>query len=322
MASEWYYIKNGQTKGPVTSRKLIELARSGELGRNDLVWRKGLEFWIAAKKIKKRLNYSRKRVVVSPPLSIQEYETIGFDSSKDGSPITETSLDLDSITQRKAPPSILFVTQAVQAMPPLPVKYDQLNTIKMPSLPSPEHSQNKFHLARSKPSNKTLYSNNRNLQSTTSLSYFNYCWLNYSRTHTISPLLTGIVLGLISAPPMSMLKPSIGTQAMWNISMFLLNNGLALFAIILLFSTIKFVLLKHRNIVKDQMSWISSFSCFFFTLSIAISITAFFESRSSSNGVLVSAIPNLKSYQDILLKKWAKTKKTVEFKLNQKTTEM
>ena len=45
--SEWYY-KDGQRVGPVSSTKLRELAKSGQLQPNDLVWRQDLNQWVQA----------------------------------------------------------------------------------------------------------------------------------------------------------------------------------------------------------------------------------------------------------------------------------
>jgi TM2 domain-containing membrane protein YozV len=55
MASEWYYSHDGQRLGPVSSEQLKELALAGKLGPDDLVWKDGMEDWVAAGKIKKLL---------------------------------------------------------------------------------------------------------------------------------------------------------------------------------------------------------------------------------------------------------------------------
>jgi DNA-binding beta-propeller fold protein YncE len=48
----WYVTKNGQQLGPYSSRQLKELANSGQLEPNDLIWTEGLQEWILARTIK------------------------------------------------------------------------------------------------------------------------------------------------------------------------------------------------------------------------------------------------------------------------------
>lgn len=50
--TQWYYKKDGEKQGPVTSEQLKELATSGELQRTDSVWREGMIKWAKAKAIK------------------------------------------------------------------------------------------------------------------------------------------------------------------------------------------------------------------------------------------------------------------------------
>jgi len=53
MASlEWYYAKENKQHGPVSAAELKQLADRGQLRPSDLVWREGMEEWIAAKKVK------------------------------------------------------------------------------------------------------------------------------------------------------------------------------------------------------------------------------------------------------------------------------
>lgn len=46
--ADWYYAKNGQQQGPVTSAQLKQLASSGQIGPDDLVFREGGTQWVAA----------------------------------------------------------------------------------------------------------------------------------------------------------------------------------------------------------------------------------------------------------------------------------
>ncbi len=53
MASpEWYYAKDNVQHGPVSAAELRQLAGRGELQPEDLVWREGMDDWIAAKRVK------------------------------------------------------------------------------------------------------------------------------------------------------------------------------------------------------------------------------------------------------------------------------
>ena len=52
MADQWYYGRDGQHTGPVTSQKLKELVDNGDVQPSDLVWKEGLSEWIQAKKVK------------------------------------------------------------------------------------------------------------------------------------------------------------------------------------------------------------------------------------------------------------------------------
>lgn len=52
MAQEWYFSRNGERYGPLTSAKLKELATKRRLARTDLVWRDGMNDWTQAGEIK------------------------------------------------------------------------------------------------------------------------------------------------------------------------------------------------------------------------------------------------------------------------------
>jgi hypothetical protein len=49
---EWFYAKNNQQRGPVSPAELRQLAQSGQLAPEDLVWRQGLDDWTAASRVK------------------------------------------------------------------------------------------------------------------------------------------------------------------------------------------------------------------------------------------------------------------------------
>ena len=46
--TQWYYTQQGQRLGPVSDGQIKDLAANGQLKPSDLVWRKGMEKWIAA----------------------------------------------------------------------------------------------------------------------------------------------------------------------------------------------------------------------------------------------------------------------------------
>ena len=45
MSTEWFYTKDGEQLGPVSSKQLSQLAASGELQPTDLVWKEGAPDW-------------------------------------------------------------------------------------------------------------------------------------------------------------------------------------------------------------------------------------------------------------------------------------
>jgi hypothetical protein len=49
--ADWYYTKDGQQQGPVTSAQLRQLAQSGELQPTDMVFKEGGSQWVAASTI-------------------------------------------------------------------------------------------------------------------------------------------------------------------------------------------------------------------------------------------------------------------------------
>ncbi len=63
MTAEWYYLTDGEKRGPVTGARLTQLAQSGDLAPTDLVWRDGMQHWLPAGK----LGLSRKEPVPPPP---------------------------------------------------------------------------------------------------------------------------------------------------------------------------------------------------------------------------------------------------------------
>lgn len=52
MGSIYYYSRDGQVTGPVSSRDIRRLAAVGKLRPADLVWKEGYPEWIAASRVK------------------------------------------------------------------------------------------------------------------------------------------------------------------------------------------------------------------------------------------------------------------------------
>src|SRR5688572_20734853 len=52
LAMNWFFAVDGHSHGPVTQQKLAELARTGEVGTDTLVWHPGLEEWEPLWKLK------------------------------------------------------------------------------------------------------------------------------------------------------------------------------------------------------------------------------------------------------------------------------
>lgn len=67
MATQWYILQNGVQKGPVGSDTVRHLAATGELKPHDLLWKPGLNDWIAASHIK-GLFPSQSADVAVPPI--------------------------------------------------------------------------------------------------------------------------------------------------------------------------------------------------------------------------------------------------------------
>jgi uncharacterized RDD family membrane protein YckC len=52
MAANWYVGRDGKRKGPFSAGKLRQMAQSGDLRLNDMVWKEGMPSWVAASTIK------------------------------------------------------------------------------------------------------------------------------------------------------------------------------------------------------------------------------------------------------------------------------
>ena len=50
--AQWYYAQDEEQFGPISAAALKEMAQAGELGREDLIWREGMERWAPAHKVR------------------------------------------------------------------------------------------------------------------------------------------------------------------------------------------------------------------------------------------------------------------------------
>ena len=48
---QWYYVKNGQRQGPVSTDQIKQLLASGQLQPSDLAWKEGMSQWVAAQAV-------------------------------------------------------------------------------------------------------------------------------------------------------------------------------------------------------------------------------------------------------------------------------
>src|SRR5690349_25171905 len=48
----WYYAQDDEQKGPISGTDLRQLASSGKLSAEDLVWKEGMAEWVPAQKVK------------------------------------------------------------------------------------------------------------------------------------------------------------------------------------------------------------------------------------------------------------------------------
>jgi hypothetical protein len=67
-ATDWYFACDGQQSGPVSSNELKQVADTGKLKPDDLVWQEGMKEWIPARKVK-GLFETKTAVAVPPPVS-------------------------------------------------------------------------------------------------------------------------------------------------------------------------------------------------------------------------------------------------------------
>ncbi len=51
---EWYYVVDGERRGPISDEQLDSLARQGEINARTLVWKQGMSDWLALEEVRAR----------------------------------------------------------------------------------------------------------------------------------------------------------------------------------------------------------------------------------------------------------------------------
>ena len=67
MAEQWYYAKNNETHGPVSSSELRQLAQDGKLTPTDHIWKQGMIDWVPADRVKGLFVEKETASTPSPP---------------------------------------------------------------------------------------------------------------------------------------------------------------------------------------------------------------------------------------------------------------
>jgi hypothetical protein len=67
MEAQWHYAKDKQKFGPVSIDRLKELARSGELGPADMVWKEEIAGWILARQVRELFDCATSQPIMVPP---------------------------------------------------------------------------------------------------------------------------------------------------------------------------------------------------------------------------------------------------------------
>jgi hypothetical protein len=73
---EWHYTHGDRQAGPIPSAELKQLADAGELLPNDLVWREGMEQWVAARNVKGLFEATSPKAPGTPPKAAEPFADI------------------------------------------------------------------------------------------------------------------------------------------------------------------------------------------------------------------------------------------------------
>lgn len=87
---EWYYAHGDRQAGPVPPAELKQLADGGELLPDDLVWREGMEQWVAARNVKGLFEGTVTKAAETPSKAVEAFD----ESIQPVSPMPSTAPDL------------------------------------------------------------------------------------------------------------------------------------------------------------------------------------------------------------------------------------
>jgi len=117
---DWYYVKNGDKRGPVSAETIRELAYQGVLQEHDLVWRPGLEEWIRA---------DQAEGVLAPPQIPTSRESTGLEKgrrkSTQNEPVSRPAQEDSGGTSRRQQQPTRVVESEKAAPPQTPVNRGQ-----------------------------------------------------------------------------------------------------------------------------------------------------------------------------------------------------
>jgi hypothetical protein len=91
--ADWYYAKEGRQHGPVSSSQLRQMAQSGELLPEDLVFKEGSSNWIAASTVQGLFPSERVASRAAPPPSSRPEPTGGsfsFEAADEDAPVARS----------------------------------------------------------------------------------------------------------------------------------------------------------------------------------------------------------------------------------------
>jgi hypothetical protein len=95
--SEWFYARDGQRFGPVSSEALRQMARDGLLQQDDLIWSEGMASWTPASAVKGLLPQALKGSV--PPLlpAVKRLDAAGEPCGRKQASDYEITFDRDKL---------------------------------------------------------------------------------------------------------------------------------------------------------------------------------------------------------------------------------
>ena len=103
MPKRWYYAKGNQKYGPITAENLKQLADSGQLSPNDLVWREGMPQWTNSASVNGLLSVASNSTKQSiPPISTLDQSYSDTFNMEDGGDFGISSAVKATVTEFKS----------------------------------------------------------------------------------------------------------------------------------------------------------------------------------------------------------------------------